>query len=213
MNGFDIILLAMVAAFVLLRLRSELGNKSGSEPHPPQADGNILRPIKDVTPQEDDNVVVDLTDQPALRDGYGQIRKADPSFDPSQFLDGAEQVYPMILNAFWAGDKSTLEQFLSEDVFGQFEAAIDARADAGQRQEGKVLNIARADIIHARQHGAMSEITVEFEADLSSVTFDTEDQIVAGSESDATTVKDIWTFAHNARSEDPNWVLVATRTA
>ena len=224
MNGFDIIIIAMVAAFVLLRLRSELGNKTGNEPTPPapgQGPGGIMRPVPrmdhDVAADrrahaQSDSVVTDFTSDPVLREAYRSIREVDPSFDPAQFADGAKAAYPMILEAFWNGDKDTLKTFLESDVFEQFSGVIDSRADAGERVGNTLVRLNSGDIQSARLHGATAEITVCFKGDMRIVSRDENGEILSGDPDAEVSVTDVWTFARNTRSDDPNWQLVATRS-
>lgn len=221
MTGFDIFLIAMVAAFVLLRLRSELGNKTGNEPDQRfgglglGGDGASARPQPaPYQPQPDpsDSVIADFTSDPVLRAAYRDIRSADSGFDPRQFLDGARAVYPMILSAFWKADKDALKTFLSADVLDQFSDAIDARVDAGQRADNELADLSSVEVSKARLHGAMAEITVTFKGDMKLVTRDENGEILSGDPDTTVTVIDIWTFARNTRSDDPNWQLVATRS-
>lgn len=222
MNGFDIIIIAFIAAFILLKLRSELGSKSGTEDLPPRAQHGggygteervPAQPVPQPAPQpENDRVITDFTADPALRAAYSDIRSADPDFDPRQFLEGARSAYPMILEAFWSGDLSTLDSFLDRDVFEDFKAAVDARKDAEQVADNRIKRLVSADVVSARLHGASAEVTVAFESETVLVTRDAAGQIIHGSEDEDVTVKDIWTFARNTRSDSPNWTLVGTRT-
>ena len=225
MEIFDIILLAMIAGFIFLRLRAELGNRTGNEPLPPAAgrgapgghtgDGAVDsygRPVdmRDEVPGSDDTVV-DLEEDPALRRAYADIRRADPDFDLARFIEGARSAYPMILEAFWQGDKDTLRTFLSDDVYGQFAGAVEAREERGETLENKILDVSDAQITAARMAGDTAELTVRFTAELVAVTRNSDGDIVDGTLSDAVTVHDKWTFARDTASRDPNWILVATR--
>ncbi|WP_374763159.1 Tim44/TimA family putative adaptor protein [Yunchengibacter salinarum] len=228
MNGFDIILLALLAGFIALRLRSELGKKTGNEPG---ADAGTNTGGNRVTAdertgrgqlvegevvghgtQEDEQRVVDMEQNPALRAGFADIRKADRSFDPAQFLHGARSAYQMILEAFWAGDRQTLRDMLADDVAEGFIKAIDAREEAGETVESKLVDIDEATITKARLEGRMAEITVKFESEIIYVTRDGDGDITEGDPSDVVEVTDRWTFARNTASDDPSWTLVATRS-
>jgi len=214
----DIILLAMLAGFIILRLRSELGKKTGNEPLPPaaprgpsaegrgpaQADRGVDAPAGQ------DNVI-DMEEDPSLRRGYQEIRRADHRFDVPTFMEGAQAAYGMILEAFWNGDRDTLREFLDDSVYGQFSAAIDAREENGYKVENKLIDIDKAEVIKAELKDRMAEITVHFTAELIAVTRDADGNLIEGDLSDAVEVNDRWTFARDTKSRDPNWLLVATR--
>ncbi len=224
MEAFDIVILAMIAGFIILRLRAELGKKTGDEPMPggmrrddvpaprmpEQPTDAYGRPLDEDGPR---GTVVDLSGDPAVRQGLSAIRRADSSFDPGTFIDGATSAYRMILEAFWAGDRAVLKDFLSDDVFDQFDAAIAAREDAGQSVDNRVLDIEKSDILEAAMSGRNAEITVEFTTDLIAVTRDADGTVIDGNMSDSVTVKDVWTFSRDTRSRSPNWLLIATRSA
>ncbi|WP_417459370.1 Tim44/TimA family putative adaptor protein [Kordiimonas sp.] len=213
----DIILLAMLAAFILLRLRSELGKKTGNEPLPPAAprpgrDGAkpvVEADFEDVSARDD--TVIDMEENSALRKGYQDIRRADSSFDVPTFVGGARSAYEMILEAFWSGDKETLRTFLDDSVYNQFTAAIEAREQNGYQLDNRLVDIAEADIVEAKLEGKTAELIVRFKAEIIAVTKDGEGNLVEGNLSEAVEVNDRWTFARDTRSRDPNWLLVATR--
>ena len=214
----DIILLAMLAGFIILRLRSELGKKTGNEPLPPaapRASGDTARAASRDDTKADghgaDNNVIDMEEDPALRKGYQQIRRADSSFDLPTFMEGAQAAYEMILEAFWAGDRETLRSFLDDSVYGQFSAALDAREQNGYRVENKLIDVAKAEVISAQLLDRSAELTVHFTAEIVAVTKDADGNLIEGDLSDAVEVNDRWTFARDTRSRDPNWTLVATR--
>jgi predicted lipid-binding transport protein (Tim44 family) len=214
----DIILLAMLAGFIILRLRSELGKKTGNEPLPPAAprapsgDGRSQSKADHAAevPERNDTVI-DMEEDPAIRRGYQDIRRADHSFDVPTFMQGAQAAYEMILEAFWSGDRQTLRDFLDDSVYNQFSAALDAREANGYRVENRLIEIDKAEVIKAQMNGRMAEITVHFTAELIAVTKDKDGNLIEGDLSDAVEVNDRWTFARDTKSRDPNWLLVATR--
>lgn len=214
----DIILVAMLAGFIALRLRSELGKKTGNEPLPPAAGRSPYAPDNhttidadavDVSNQQAD--VVDLAQDPEVRAGLSDIRRADSYFDVGQFLDGAKSAYQMILEAFWAGDKSALKDFLDDTVFSQFSAAIDQREQDGLTLENRILDVTEAKISAAQLIRRQAEITIDFAAEIIAVTRDADGKLVDGDLSDAIDLSDKWTFARDTKSREPNWTLVATR--
>lgn len=209
----DIILLAMIAGFIALRLRSVLGRREHDD-HPtvtePMGRTSYDRNAQEQAPRSD--TVVRLESDPELRRAYREIRRVDPDFDADNFLEGAQSVYPVILEAFWKGDRETLKNFLSDEVFAQFGSAIKAREEADQEVEGRVVDFSDIRIAEAAVEGTLVEITVRFEAEIVSVTKDAEGKVVEGNVSDTVTVTDLWTFERDAESDDPNWTLIATRT-
>lgn len=214
----EIVLFAMVAAFILLRLRSELGKKTGNEPLPPAAGGmsHSREGRGDDRYSEDEQDhgvenVIDLEENPKLRHAYQEIRKADRSFDVGTFLTGARAAYEMILDAFWRGDKETLRDFLDDSVYEQFSAAVDQRQENGLTVHNKLLDVTELDVIGAQLAGRVAELTVHFRAEIIAVTKDQDGHVVEGDTSDAVEVNDKWTFARDTKSREPNWTLVATR--
>lgn len=218
MGSLDIILFAMVAGFIILRLRSELGNKTGEEPNPPSVidpthtnrgannDDDIITGEYETSP---DNVIP-LESDPELRDAFRQIQAADRNFTISNFLHGARTVYEMVLESFWSGDRETLKSYLSQDIYDQFEGAITAREKAGHSLENKILDIVKIDIVDASLENKMASISVHFKAEIIAVTRDKDGKAIDGNLSDATILNDKWTFTHDTMSKDPSWLLVAT---
>lgn len=213
----DIFLLAMVAAFIALRLRSELGKKTGNEPPPPAAgrtpyaDDSAQTIDADAVEIQQTAEVIDLVQDPEVRAGLNEIRRADSYFDASQFLEGAGSAYQMVLEAFWAGDKDALKNFLDETVLSQFSAAIDQRLEDGLTLENRILDVTNAEIIDANLVRKQAEITVSFTAEIIAVTRDADGVVVDGDVSDAVELEDKWTFARDTKSRDPSWTLIATR--
>jgi len=214
----DIILVAFVAVFIFLRLRSELGKKTGNEPHPPAAGG--LEPGRRHSVDDDSHVsneqhalpadIIDMEQDPALRRTYMDIRQLDRSFDVAQFVDGAKSAYGMILEAFWAGDRDALGNFLDDEVMAKFGAALEAREADGLKVENQLLDVTDASVISADLISGKAELTVHFTSEVVAVTRDKDGDIVEGDASDAVEMNDKWTFARDVRSSDPSWTLVAT---
>ena len=216
MGAVDIIVFAMIAALILLRLRAELGNRPGSEPRPPAQrspyDSDDPRdPLGPVIHGDAD--VIDMAADPAVRRGLTAIRRADPGFDSAAFLAGAKEAYGMILTAFWSGDRETLQDLVDQSVLTQFLGAIDARESAGQTLDNKLLAVEKASLVGASLDGPMAEVTVEFAADLVAVTRDSAGEVISGTVSDSVSVTDQWSFQRNVQSDDPRWLLMATKSA
>ena len=213
----DIILLAAVAAFIALRLRSALGRRTGNEDHPapdsvtgPGTRSGEYETTGSADTAQPSDAVVRMESDPELRSAYREIRRADSSVDIDTFMEGARAVYPMVLDAFWSGDRETLQRFLGDDVYQEFDSAIAAREEAGQTVEGRVVDLTDAKITRAALNEGQIELTVAFTAEIISVTRNAEGDVVEGELSDTVTANDVWTFARAAGSDDPAWTLIAT---
>jgi predicted lipid-binding transport protein (Tim44 family) len=211
---FDIILFAMVAGFLVLRLRSVLGRRTGNER---RRDLFVrrARPVSDKRPTlvEPTPVAVNpLTDTAVdtVEKRLDAIRHADPSFEASQFLNGVRIAFEMVVSAFAEGDKSALRPLLSDEVFQQFIAAIDERMTAKESLETRIQQIDSSDIVEADLLGRTEQITVKLVSQQINVTRAMDGSIVDGDPEHPTEKTDYWTFARDTRSTDPNWVLVAT---
>ncbi len=220
-GGLDIILLALLAGFVILRLVSVLGRRTGNERRQENPAG-----LERTAP---DPKTVDLpgrdrgapAPQPAptafdrdtpLGKTLSRIMMADHGFDPDSFLDGARGAYQMVTTAFAEGDRETLRTLLSPDVLRDFEAAIAEREQADRTMQTTIVDMLKSEITEARLDAGTAEVTVLFKAELISVERDSEGRIVAGNPSDTETVTDIWTFSRQVKARDPNWLLVATES-
>ena len=215
---FYVVLLAMVAAFLALRLYSVLGKRTGHEQQPlpraaedrPAASALVPRPVDTVSEtREPINRNIDARAEPGLR----AIVSGEPGFDVNQFLAGAQSAYRMTLEAFWAGDEAALAELAQPDVAHAFGEAIAARQAAGETLENRLISIERATIADASLDGREARITVRFDADIAAVTRDSEGQVIAGSLTDAVETHDVWTFARTLKSRDPNWKLADTDEA
>jgi predicted lipid-binding transport protein (Tim44 family) len=213
-----IIILALVFAFVAMRLYSVLGKRTGHEQQP------IAKPVEaavtptvlprtnsDAKPQQSGSP--DVAVDPSARDGVRAIAAADPQFEPTAFLGGAQAAYRMVLEAFWAGDEDAIRRLADESVVSAFAQAIEERRAAGLVLENRLVAIERALISAARMEGQTARVTVRFDADIATITRDAEGVVVAGSLSDAVETHDVWTFARHVRAPDPNWILIETDEA
>ncbi|HEU4960230.1 MAG TPA: Tim44/TimA family putative adaptor protein [Sphingomonas sp.] len=212
---FYVILLAMVAAFLALRLYSVLGKRTGHEQPLKPAEERVAavpsaRTI-DVTPETRE--VVNRNIAPPAEKGLRAIIAADPAFDVTQFLEGAQSAYRMVLEAFWKGDEEALSHLAEPDVQRAFADAIAARNTAGHVLDNRLVSIEHAQIQDAAVEGRNGRITIRFDADIAAVTRDADGNVVAGSLSDAVQTHDLWTFTRMLRSDDPNWKLAETDEA
>jgi len=214
---FYLVLLAMVAGFLAMRLYNVLGKRTGHEQPLPRAAEDRAPPLTlprsktDATPdvREPFNRNID----PKAEGGLRQIVSAEPGFDVSRFLDGAQGAYRMVLEAFWKGDEGTLYDLCVPEVKAAFSEAIAAREAAGQVLDNRLVSIERAMVVDAQVQAREARITVRFDADIAAVTRDAEGQVVAGSMTDAVETHDVWTFARTLKSSDPNWKLADTDEA
>jgi predicted lipid-binding transport protein (Tim44 family) len=210
-----VIILAMVFVFVALRLWSVLGRRTGHEQPIAKPD---LAPARSpaVTLVKPEAAAL-ATDRPAAvpgaTAGLRSITAADPRFDVAAFMEGARSAYRQILEAFWRADEPRLAELVDPEVAQAFGAAIAERREAGHVLDNRLVAIERAVISEASVEGRVARITVRFDADIAAVTRDGEGNVVAGSLTDAVETHDIWTFARNLRSDDPNWKLVETDEA
>jgi predicted lipid-binding transport protein (Tim44 family) len=210
-----IVILALVALFVGLRLYSVLGERTGHEQQP------ILKPADPdarVEPRVSQPAAApaspadagDMAFVPTAGPGVRAILAADPAFDVARFLEGAQGAYRLILEAFWKGDAQTLRPHVDEHVYETFADAIEQRKKDELTLENRLVTIDQAVISEASAERGIAILTVRFEADIAAVTRNAEGQVVAGSLSDAVQTRDLWTFRRDISSRDPNWVLVET---
>jgi predicted lipid-binding transport protein (Tim44 family) len=211
-----IVLLAMIALFVGLRLYAVLGQRTGHEQRPltrPEAAPGpepAAAPMGNPTnPAEPSGFAFDQGAAAGIR----AIVSADSSFDCARFLEGAQSAYKMVLEAFWRGDRDELAFLAGEEVRAAFEAAIAEREKAGHKLDNRLVAIERAAIEDARLTGKVAEIDVRLDAFVAAVTRNAEGEVVAGSLSDAVPTHDLWTFRRDLRAADPNWLLVDTDEA
>jgi predicted lipid-binding transport protein (Tim44 family) len=210
---FDIILFAMVAGFLVLRLRSVLGRRTGNERRR-ELFVRRTRPAPEKGPAliEPSPGAVATTVAPAdaVAQGLNQIHRADPSFDRAQFLEGAGTAFEMIVTAFANADKAGLRPLLSDEVCQQFVTAIDERVAAKETLETRILRLDSSDIVEAELLGRNAQVTVKLTSQQINVTRAMDGSIVDGDPQHPTEKTDFWTFARDTGSADPNWVLVAT---
>ncbi|MBW6523702.1 Tim44/TimA family putative adaptor protein [Sphingomonas sp. RHCKR47] len=213
---FYVVLLAIVAAFLALRLYSVLGKRGGHEQSLPRA---AEERVAAVAPARTVDNVPDVRGQTVrpfdngAEAGLRAVAAAEPGFDVSRFVDGSQAAYRMILEAFWRGDEDALAELVVPDVRQAFVEAMEARRDAGHVLDNRLVTIECATIVSASVEGRQAQIAVRFDADIAAVTRDTEGNLVAGSLSDAVQTHDVWTFTRTLKSADPNWMLADTDEA
>jgi predicted lipid-binding transport protein (Tim44 family) len=232
-DGFqfiDIIFFAMIAAFLVLRLRGVLGRRDGHE-GPVQDPFKDRQGDKDQNAPSDDNVIplVDRSDPDGrespldtgedipddddpLAKGLFEIRAIDPSFNPEEFISGARMAFELILGAYSNGDTQALKPLLNPDVYANFSQAIRDREQAGETLEDTLVGITSAEIVEAFAENRMENITVKFVSEQINATRDENGDVVDGNPNAVMDATDFWTFARESKSKDPNWTLVATNS-
>jgi predicted lipid-binding transport protein (Tim44 family) len=218
----EIVILAMIAAFLGLRLYAVLGRRPEQNEEPlrrrveqpdPASAPRALTPKLPELAQGAPRPMPLLADNqiaPRAESGIRLIIAADRRFDVSQFLAGSRGAYTMVLEAFWRGDKDELAHLCDGDVAAGFAGAIEARNAAGETLVSRLIRIEEARIVDATYAAPVARITVSFVADVASVTRDADGAVIAGSLDDAIETRDVWTFARDLTSRDPDWVVDET---
>ena len=210
-----IVILALVALFIGLRLYSVLGERTGHEQQPilkpadsdPRVEPRMSQPsVSQPTTTE----TGDMAFVPTAGPGVRAILAADPTFDVARFLEGAKAAYRLILEAFWKGDLDALRSHVDDHVYETFATAVDQRKKGGLQLDNRLVSIDQTVISEASVERGLAIVTVRFEADIAAVTRNAEGEVVAGSLSDAVQTRDLWTFRRDLGSRDPNWLLIET---
>jgi len=223
----DILIFALIAAFLIYRLNSVLGTRHGDEqprPNPfaaPEAQPRPLRTpiaLKPAAPAKMPANIASLIDPAANKDGkietgLKEIVAADPSFDAADFMAGAKYAFEMIVAAYSKGDRERLKPLLSPKLYADFDAGIAAREKLEHASTTEIHRIKSARIVEAHLGGTMAYITVDYDVEQTTVTRDKAGSVIEGHPDHVTTVEDIWTFTRDTRSSDPNWILIETRAA
>lgn len=224
----DIVILALIAAFLGLRLYSVLGRRAehGEEPvasrfedqqgqpgaprqqAPKRPEIKVEEQIVRALPEARQRELPATT--PMAERGLAAVANADRRFDAFAFLEGARGAYRLILESFWKGDKAELRALCDTEVYESFASAIDARIEAGETLDNRLVRIEDMKIVGADVADGMARITVRFQADIAAVTRDVEGNVIAGSLDDAIEAVDVWTFARPVRASDPDWILEET---
>ena len=211
----EIVLLAMVAAFLGLRLYSVLGRRAEQEEEPvvqrfDSDEPPAIRPAAAPAPAAPPRVVELEGVMPAVERALREIAAADSKFNLAQFLEGARGAYRMILEAYWSGDRETLRELCDDDVYAGFVSAIDAREAAGETLANSLIRIEEVRVHSASLDGRTARIALLFVADIAALTRDRDGNVIAGSLDDAIESRDVWTFSRNTAARDPNWLLDET---
>lgn len=230
MGSFDFVtfFFFIAAVIVFIQLRAVLGKRTGHE-----------RPPRDQTARRDQATAAERLDDPKvvtlprrgrenagpdtfiavdayaapgseLNKGLRDVVSADPTFMPEEFVRGATTAYEMIVSAYAAGDRKALKDLLSREVYDGFVAAINDRESRGESVRSNFVGIEKANIIQAEMKDTEANITLRIISQLISATLDKDGEVIEGDLVEVTDVNDVWTFARDTRSRDPNWRLIAT---
>jgi len=241
MNGeIDIftLLFLVLAVVIFLKLRSVLGRKTGDEQSrldrysssdkgaarngaaagkvvslPRRGDAGIAGQKDETSFKKQEAQIRKFSKDPKVGEGLVAIFRADRSFSPEDFLQGAKAAYEMTVSAFAEGNRKMLKGLLSRDVYEGFASAIAAREARGEKIDQNFVGINKADILNAELKKNSAEITVKFVSELISATLDRAGSVIAGDPGSLSDVTDVWTFARDVNSRDPNWKLIATQAA
>ncbi|MFB0612434.1 Tim44/TimA family putative adaptor protein [Aurantiacibacter poecillastricola] len=213
----EIIILAMIAAFLGMRLYSVLGRRAEHEEEiiptnrfDRQDEDAQPRPPQQATSELPQNERAIAGFPPAIERGLREISSADRNFELLGFLEGARGAYEVVLEAFWRGDKEELRELCDDDVYESFAAVIDEREEAGIRMDNRLIRVEDVTVHSAELDGRIARIAVRFVSDIASVSYDKDGNVIAGSLDDAVESRDIWTFSRDVRNSDPQWLLDET---
>lgn len=225
---FGTIFFLVAAVVIFFQLRNVLGRRTGNErpPYDPYTAGRSKEPDASTKPDnvvslprkrapgepDDTYAAIDAFAKPDtdLNRGLRAIRDADASFDPKGFVEGAKMAYEMIVMAYADGDRKTLKNLLSREVYDGFVNAIGEREGRAEKVQSSFVGIDKADIVAAEMKGSEAHVTLRIVSELISATRNKAGEVIDGDPETVAEVKDVWTFARDTRSRDPNWKLVAT---
>jgi predicted lipid-binding transport protein (Tim44 family) len=205
------IVFALLAIFVVWKLRSVLGQRTGAE-RPPQPPETMSRARERARFDDPDRWKPFAVVGGPVADGLDAIARRDPSFDARAFVEGAKQAYEMIVTAFAKGDRRTLQPLLAREVYDSFAAAITEREKRGEKAETTFVAIPDVKIERAAVNGSAADLTLRIHAQFISAVRDSAGAVVDGSPDTVADVSDLWTFSRDVTSRDPNWKLVSTQT-
>jgi predicted lipid-binding transport protein (Tim44 family) len=214
----SIVVSAAVAVFLLFRLRGVLGRRTGQERYRDPFARGPGAPVPGAQPPS--GPIIDATATPVApppsappAGGIAAIKAADRSFDERAFLQGARGAFEIVVNAFAHGDTAALKSLLSEEVYAAFSGAIAQRQAAKETHETTLVSVKACELVDGRLEGSIAHVTVKFVSDQVNVTRAADGTVVDGEPDRVVEKTDIWTFARDTRARDPNWHLVATRSA
>lgn len=204
------VIFAFLAIFVLWKLRSVLGERTGYEQPPRQGVAPGSAPPESAPAQPDLRWKEFAEQGGPVWSGLDDVARAQPNFDPRAFLDGAREAYKMVVHAFSSGDEATLRSLTSDDVFGSFKAALAERAAKGETLDTSFVGFKDVKIVDASADRVGARISVRFDGEFITSTRDGNGALVEGDPAKPSDVIDVWTFGRRHDSTGPNWTLLAT---
>jgi predicted lipid-binding transport protein (Tim44 family) len=215
----SLIIFALLAMFVLWKLRSVLGERTGYDPKddpaarfPARANGPAAAAAPVARPDEARWSAFTAPNS-AVWQGFDAILLAQPGFEPQQFLDGARAAYEMVVQAFSRGDEATLRSLASDDVFNSFKAAIADRTQRGDKLETTFVGFNSVKIVEARMEETAALISVQFDTQFVTATRDKTGAVIEGDPTQPSNIVDVWSFARRNGASGPNWIIVSTAPA
>ena len=211
----QLLVLAAIAVFLILRLKNVLGTREGFEqpPTPKPINDRLGRPDLEVIEGGPDLDITDHVDEDSdAAKALAGMKRAEPSFNVADFLQGARGAYEMIVMGYENGDLSSIQPFLSEEVYESFVDGVAAREDQGLTIEAEFIGVRELKLMDATfdEQTDEAELIIRFVAELTSAVRDQGGDIVEGSLTEAKRQKDTWSFARTMGADDPNWLLVST---
>ena len=220
----DLVVYALVAAGLVFWLRNILGTRDVDDPGPQPIniqdhlpDAKSSQPPGIETTQDviaalaDTKGIAGVDNQTAVQ-GLVDISDVDKNFDIHVFLQAAQDAFAIVVESFADGDRETLEDLLSPEVYAVFESVIKQREDKGEKHQSEIHAVKKADVIEARLEKKMAYITVRFVADETAVAYDDVENIISGHPDKTSEMKDIWVFGRDTKSKDPRWLVYETRS-
>ena len=209
MPFIDILIFAVIAVFLIFRLRSILGNRDGFE-----------KPKKTVqTESSADNIINFKGKTPVAESaplngsGLKELRKLDASFKDEEFLSGAKAAFPLILNAYSESDLGSLRRYVGFGLYEEFSNAVHQRDAAGEHLKIDIETVNDVQLLDAEISDGIATVTVKYDTIQSRILTDASDTVIEEDSISSEQIEDIWIFERDIRSTDPNWRLVETGTA
>ncbi|MFK7868206.1 MAG: Tim44/TimA family putative adaptor protein [Roseobacter sp.] len=211
----QLLVLAGIAVFLILRLRSVLGTRDGFEQPPAQKSQSSSANVHEFEVIEggpDLDIVDHVDDGSPAAHALADMKRIEPSFSVTEFLGGARGAYEMIVMGYENGDLAEIEPFLAEDIYESFVAGVAAREDQGLSIDATFIGVRETKLVDATidPDTSEAELTIRFVGELTSAVRNEEGEIVEGSLTEVKKQKDTWVFARDMGSDDPNWLLVST---
>ncbi|WP_164661505.1 Tim44/TimA family putative adaptor protein [Tropicibacter sp. Alg240-R139] len=210
----QLLVLAGIAVFLILRLRSVLGTREGFEkpPVPQQPNGRAQRDFEVIEGGPDRDITDHVAEDSPQAQELTAMKRIEPGFSVTDFVQGSRGAYEMIVMGFERGDLNDIQPFLAEDVFDTFVSVVSDREDQGLKIEAEFVGVRETTLVDAKfdKDTQLAEISMRFVAELTSVVRDRGGDIIEGNANTIKRQKDTWTFARTMGTDDPNWLLVAT---